>query len=223
MASITPHKIIRSHRKSIGLHITQEAQLIVHAPYLLPKFFIDNFLQEKEEWIIKKVIEVKKNYLQKKNFTEGEKFFYLGTQLTVTFVNAIEISVTEKKLLFPSMLVFRWQKELQNWYIKQAKKIITERIRYHAQKMKTEYAGLIFSDTKSKWGTCFPDNSLQFNWRLIMAPLMVIDYVIIHELVHTTEKNHSRSFWNKVRLFTPAYRQHREWLNKNGHTLTSIV
>jgi predicted metal-dependent hydrolase len=91
---------------------------------------------------------------------------------------------------------------------------------HHGLKMNATHSGLMFSDTKSKWGTCMHDNRLQFNWRLVMAPRMVLDYVVIHELAHTKEKNHGRNFWAKVRAFTPAYRQHRKWLTDNAHLLT---
>lgn len=89
-----------------------------------------------------------------------------------------------------------------------------------SKKMNTKYKSIRFSDTFSKWGTCFPDNSLQSNWRLIMTPITVINYVVVHELAHTTEKNHGSRFWNKVSLYTPAYKQHRKWLDKNKHLLS---
>ncbi len=217
---LIPHKIIRGRRKTIMLHITPDAKLVVYAPHLVPKFFIDRFIEEKNTWIEKKISEMKKRGQQKiKTFTEGEALLFLGNKLSLTYTQGIDISVKENKLLFPKALQFRVKKELENWYRKQAKDIIINRLKYHAKNMNTEYTSVMFSDTKSKWGTCFHDNSLQFNWRLVMAPLIIIDYVIIHELSHTTKKNHSRDFWNKVRLYTPAYKQHREWLNRHGNEL----
>lgn len=217
---IAPHKIIRSRRKSITLYITPQGELLVHVPSFVPKIFIDTFIAEKTDWIEKKLAEVNKRpKIVPKTFTEGGVFLFLGNMVTLMFHAGIDISVKESTLYYPQALAFRIQKELQEWYIRQAKEIITNRLVYHAKRMNASYTSVRFSDTKSKWGTCFHDNSLQFNWRLVMAPLLVIDYVIIHELVHTTEKNHGRDFWSKVRLFTPAYRQHREWLTKNGHSL----
>ncbi len=219
MAIPTPH-IIRSNRASIAIHITREGELVVKAPRFAPNFLIHNFLKEKEAWIERTLGKVTTRLPQVKQYKEGEEFWYLGQPRVLTFYNGIEIIVKGTQLLFPKALQFRIQKELSNWLVRQAKETIMLRLEMKAQEMYASFGEVRFSDTSSKWGTCFPDNSLQFNWRLIMAPLMVLDYVIIHELAHTTEKNHSDAFWRKVRQYTPAYRQHRKWLNDNAYLLT---
>lgn len=218
MQNITPH-ILRSRRNSLTIQITPSGEVIVKAPYLMPKFLINQFLTAKEEWIQKMLAKVSQKKIPEKNYTEGKSFFYLGKEYVLTLSNEITITIQDNTLFFPKALLFRMQKELSNWYTNQAKTIITKRVVYHAEKMGVTYAGLLFSDTKSKWGTCFPNNSLQFNWRLVMAPIMVIDYVVIHELSHVTHKNHSHAFWRNVSRFTPAYKQHRKWLNDHGHLL----
>jgi predicted metal-dependent hydrolase len=76
------------------------------------------------------------------------------------------------------------------------------------------------ADAETRWGSCSIDKNLHFNWKLIMTPLPVIDYVVSHELAHLVEMNHSRNFWEKVRKMFPLYRQYRTWLKRNGHTLT---
>src|SRR5260221_1362327 len=213
-------QIIRSRRSSISLHITREGELIVKAPHLKPKFFNEQFNNSKKDWIDKTFAKIQQRQPSQKTYHVGEEFLFLGKSYALQFYNGITILMKEEKLFFPKALEFRIQKELTNWYMRQAKEIITTRVAYHAKQMKAEYKSLLFSDTKSKWGTCFPDNALQFNWRLIMAPLMVIDYVVIHELTHTTEKHHQDSFWRRVRLFTPAYKQHRKWLEQHAHLLS---
>jgi predicted metal-dependent hydrolase len=122
-------------------------------------------------------------------------------------------------ILFPKAAVFRVQKELTAWYIRQAREIISQQVEFYAKRMNASYTDLTFSDTKSQWGRCTHENKLQFSWRLVMAPLLVINYVVVHELVHTIEKNHSRSFWSKVRFHNPSYRQQIKWLAANGHAL----
>lgn len=217
--NIPQPQIIRSHRRSIAIEITKEGELVVKAPILTPKFLIQQFLNEKAEWIKKSLTTIQKRKPVKRQYTEDEEFLFLGKVYKLKLSSGMEIALKNDILYLPKVSLFRAEKELTNWYIREAKEIITKRVVYHAEKMHTAYTSLMFSDTKSKWGTCFPDNSLQFNWRLVMAPLMVLDYVVIHELVHTTEKNHSDAFWRKVRLYTPAYRQHRKWLNDNAHVL----
>lgn len=216
MHNVSP-KIIRSVRKTMSLHISSQGELVVKAPFFIPEKLINLFIKEKENWIFKTMQKVKK--VQNKTYQEGEEFLYLGDKYKLHIGNYKDISINGS-LNFPNFMMFRAQKELTNWYIKEAKKLITSQVDYFSKKMGTKYKNIRFSDTSSKWGTCFPDNSLQFNWRLIMAPLMVLNYVVIHELAHTVEKNHGSRFWAKVDLYTPAYKQHRKWLNNNRHLLS---
>ena len=212
-------RTIRSHRSSISIEITKDGEVVVKAPYLAPNFVINQFVDSKKEWIEKTLTKVEKRQIIKKMYQEGEVFLFLGKEYTLRFYNGITITAKENVLYFPKALVFRIQKEMEQWYKIQAKIIISKRVVYHAEKMRAVYKDIFFSDTSSKWGTCFADNRLQFNWRLIMTPLLVVDYVVIHELTHTTEKHHQDSFWRRVRLFTPAYKQHRKWLDEHAHLL----
>lgn len=219
MPSFPEPQIVRSRRASIAIHIEKDGSVIVKAPLLVPNFVIKKFIQEKSDWIEKTRAKLTKRKPAQKTYQEGEAFLFLGKEHTFTPANTTQIVLKNEKLYFPKAALFRAQKELTSWYMQQAKDIITKRLEFHAKKMHVEYKHLLFSDTKSKWGTCFPDNSLQFNWRLVMTPLMVLDYVVIHELTHITEKNHGDAFWRRVRLFTPAYKQHRKWIEENAHLL----
>lgn len=219
MPSFPEPQIVRSRRASISIHIERDGRVIVKAPVLVPNFVIKKFIQEKSDWIEKTLAKIAKRKPTEKAYQDGELFLFLGKEHTFTLADTTQIVLKNEKLYFPKAALFRAQKELTSWYMQQAKDIITKRLEFHAKKMHVEYKHLLFSDTKSKWGTCFPDNSLQFNWRLVMAPLMVLDYVVIHELTHITEKNHGDAFWRRVRLFTPAYKQHRKWLEEHAHLL----
>jgi len=219
MSNIVRPRIIRSRRLTLSLQITKDGELIVNAPFFMLPRDINNYLHEKEDWIKESIAKIKQRQQKKRTDAEEETFLYLGNTYTLKIFSGISIKMDENTLHFPSILVFRKKKEITDWYIRQARNVITERVHFHSQKMNTTYTSIVFSDTKSKWGTCGPNNDLQFSWRLIMAPLLILDYVVIHELAHTKEKNHSRSFWSFVRLYTPAYRQHRNWLNENGYLL----
>lgn len=211
--------ITRELRRTLSIKISSKAEIIIKAPFFVSKGYIDNFLKEKEEWIVKSLEKVEKRIVKNKQYQEEEEFLHLGKMYKLHFGNFKEISITNV-LQFPLALKFRAKKELTNWYIKQAKELITKRVNYHSKKMEKNFTSIMFSDTSSKWGTCFADNRLQFNWRLIMAPILVLDYVVIHELTHTVEKNHGPIFWRNIRLFTPAYRQYKKWLTDNARFLT---
>lgn len=216
--SIPEYSIQRSLRRTVSLHISSDGKLIVKAPHFVPEKVIQNFIKQKEDWILKNLKKVSTRKVSKKTYEEGEEFLYLGDKYKLKFGDFKQISVTTT-LNFPAVSVFRIKKELTNWYIKKAKEVITAQVEHMSKKMGTKYKSLRFSDTSSKWGTCFADNSLQFNWRLVMTPLPVLNYVVVHELAHTIEKNHQKKFWSIVNLYTPAYKQHRKWLENNKHLL----
>lgn len=222
MTDLPDFELIRSHRHSLSLQITLKGKLVVKAPYLIPMFLINRFVQERRDWILKHLKSAKES--QVKNSDElhpGDEFLYLGNTYKLQAGNYKEISVSDK-LYFPNFLMFRVKKEINEWYIRQAKKIITHRVIYYASLMKKKYVSISYSDTISKWGSCSADNRLQFNWRLIMSPIIVLDYVVVHELVHTTEKNHRRNFWKEVEKYKPAYKQYIKWLKENSYRLHSV-
>jgi predicted metal-dependent hydrolase len=212
-------KIIKSKRRSISLQILPDHTLVVKAPFLMPDFMIKKFINDHTDWVEKQKQRMAKKVISERRYLDGETFLFLGKEYKLKIGNYKEIRLSEDFLLFPNFLEFRIKKELSNWYINQAKEIITTQVNKYAQEMGTEFTSLSFSDTRSKWGSCTHDNKLQFSWRLVMAPILVLNYVVIHELAHTKEKNHSRSFWSKVRLFNPSYKQQIKWLHTHGNTL----
>lgn len=212
--------IEKGNRRTITIQIQPNGSVVVKAPRFTPTFLIHQFVRQHADWIEKHTQKLAAHPKRPiRQYRDGEEFLYLGTPHTLRIGQYKQIEIRDGILGFPEFLRFRITKELHDWYRKQAERIITERVQANAVKMGVTYADIYFSDTKSKWGSCSPDNRLQFNVRLIMAPLLVINYVVIHELVHTTEKNHSRAFWRKVALYTPSYRQHIKWLKEHGPEL----
>jgi predicted metal-dependent hydrolase len=214
-----PH-IIRSNRRTVALQILPTGELIVKAPTRASLSFIHTFIEKNREWIEKHLQKARQGTpVLKHEYKHGEIFLYLGEKVMLTIGDYAEIAVSQKQLHFPHGIAFRIQKELKSWYIKQARDLITRQVAFFAEEMDAQYNDVTFSDTRSQWGRCTHDNRLQFSWRLIMAPLLVINYVVIHELVHTKEKNHSAAFWSKVRRYNPSYRQQIKWLKEHGNSL----
>jgi predicted metal-dependent hydrolase len=222
MSKIPISKIIRSKRKNIALVISHDATLIVRAPMRTPLHYIEKLVEEKFDWIERKMREFEKRpKADKKTFSEGEEFLYFGKKYKLALTNGLRIEATEDfELLFPRVFLWRAHHRMHDWYKKQAHKEISERTKIIADKLNLKYSSLKISNAKTNWGSCGPKNSLNFNWRLIMAPEGVIDYVIIHELMHILEKNHSAKFWNKVAAMMPDYKTARKWLRENSKVLT---
>ncbi|MFA5961163.1 MAG: SprT family zinc-dependent metalloprotease [Parcubacteria group bacterium] len=215
-------KIIRSKRKNIALMVTHDAMLVVRAPMRTPLSYIEKMVEEKFAWIERKMREFERRpKATKKTFEAGEEFLYLGKRYKLEIVEGTTIKVTEDhKLLFPRVFLWRAKARMHDWYKKQAQEAISERTKMIAGELNLKYCSLKISNAKTNWGSCGPKNSLNFNWRLIMAPEAVVDYVIIHELMHIPEKNHSQKFWNKVATVMPEYKTARKWLRENSKVLT---
>lgn len=213
--------ITRSMRRTLSLHILPDASLEIKAPFFVSKSQIDTFIEDHKLWIDKRRNVLKQKVAAQKTYTHGETFLYLGKEYALEIGNYTSIKIHGEKLLFPKALSFRAKKEMETWYIAQAKEIITAQTEKFAKEMHTSYKKIVFSDTKSQWGSCTRDNRLQFSWRLIMTPLLVLNYVVIHELAHTIEKNHSFLFWSKVRAVNPSYKQQIKWLKQHGNTLVA--
>lgn len=213
-------RIIKSSRRSIALHVEPDGTVFVKAPKLMPDFLIRKFVDGHADWIEKQQKKVATHPKpQKRQFAHGEPFLFLGETYTLDVGPHKAITLADSRLLFPRHLNFRVQKELVAWYQKMAAFEIKKHVKAYAKIMRVEFGEIYFSDTKSKWGSCSHDNRLQFNWRLIMAPTIVLRYVVIHELAHTMEKNHSQAFWRIVARYNPSYRQQVKWLKEHGETL----
>jgi len=96
---------------------------------------------------------------------------------------------------------------------------ITERVNFYSRITGWKFKSVSITKAESRWGSCGPNNSINFSRRLIMAPIDVIDYVVVHELAHIAEKNHSKKFWDKVEAILPDYKEKRKWLKEKGHNL----
>ena len=104
-------------------------------------------------------------------------------------------------------------------YRRQAKQVFPERIHYYEPLLGVQASGIRIKDQKTRWGSCSSKGNINLNWRLILAPKEVMYYVIIHELCHLREMNHSQAFWKLVESICPDYRDHRQWLKDHGDQL----
>ncbi len=216
-------EIIRTkRRKTISLQITDDATLIIRAPFNVSKETIKDVVDKHKDWIRRKINEIlsRNPKFVQKNFVNGENFLYLGKYYRLTLVNGQKEPLVFKNGFFLSEAYLPIAKEVFiNWYRKRAYEKISERVEWYAKKRGFRYNKINITKAEKRWGSCSSTGNLNFSWRLIMAPLPVIDYVVVHELVHLEEKNHLKSFWDKVKILMPDYEKHRTWLKKNGYLL----
>jgi len=217
MDEIRIDSVVRSRRRTIALVITPEARLIVRAPLRAPAALIDEAVREKAGWIRKKMAEIKKRPQAVAHaYDEGEIFWFLGRPypLHITDDGRGVIERTDRLVvsrnIWPDIPV-----AIQRWYIAEAQKEINARCMYFS--MMTGYSpkSISISGAQKRWGSCSTRGSLNFSWRLIQAPLEIVDYVIVHELVHLKQHDHSNKFWAKVQELMPDYERRRQWLREN--------
>ena len=215
-------KLIRSHRKTIGLQITNDARLIVRAPHYASEDYIHQLIQRKESWIKAKqeYFKQRQNKILVRKFVPGEEFLFLGHSYPLIALEDLPKAVVlDNSLMISPMVLGNAQVHIENWYKAQALEYITQRVEYYAQLTGLKYKSIRINNATTRWGSCGYKDSLNFTWRLIMAPSRVVDYVVIHELMHLKQKNHSRKFWAEVVRVMPDYKQDENWLKDNGHLL----
>ncbi len=216
--------IIRSRRKTVALQICEDATLIVRAPLRMTPDAIQKVILKHHHWLEKKKGEIlaRNSSCAKKEYLDGEAFLYLGIPYPLKIVTDQQLDCKLALLnnhFYLKDSVRNPSEAFLSWYKREASKKISERVHWYARQRGLNYKQVKISYAQKRWGSCSPSGNLNFSWRLIMAPLPVIDYVVVHELAHLLEKNHSSAFWEKVHLFMPDYKTHRSWLKKNGYLL----
>ncbi|NQU82569.1 MAG: M48 family metallopeptidase [Parcubacteria group bacterium] len=216
MEDIKIDKIIRSRRRTLALIVTADATLVVRAPLRVSLKYINNFVLKKQNWIKAKQQQVNENGgpVRSKEFIDGESFLYLGEiyRLKIEDCDRIELS---QSLLFPKRYLLDAKGKMIEWYKDMARETIKARADIYSRSTGWEYKTIKITSAQTRWGSCSPKGSINFPWRLVMAPINAIDYVVVHELAHIHEKNHSARFWNKVETVLPDYKQRELWLKEN--------
>ncbi len=216
-----PYTIRYSNRKSIGMEITYEGELIVRAPRKVEVGQIEEVLLTKKEWILYHI----EHCQQRKRVKEDDELLFLGERLRIEVIEqplkVIGIRKEENTLQIriPSGYSVDLHKLVEEWLRKQAASMLEEQVEYYSKKMNVTYNRITIKDQKTRWGSCSSKGNLNFNYRLIMAPMKVIQYVVVHELAHRVHMNHSGEFWGLVGKIMPEYEPYRKWLQEYGSQL----
>lgn len=222
-----PVHIIRSEKrhKTIAIEVQSE-EIVVRAPVATPTARIEALLDERRPWIQK--IWARRSEARKSpdNFPSSS-LWYLGEPLHPTCLSSLQnewrVEARNGQLFISGPLRNESTEEVRRvlyaWYRSEATRILPNRLRALAQEHHIEIADVRIKDQKTRWGSCSSAHNINLNWRLIMAPPWVAEYVMIHELCHVREMNHSAKFWKEVQRAMPNFEDARAWLRQNGHLL----
>lgn len=214
-------RLIRAKRRTIALIVERDGSLTVRAPKRATLQDIHCFIQEKEKWIersrerLKAIVTV-----PKKEFADGETFLFLGKEYELRLVpNQRQTLHFDSGFTLKASARPRGEAVFTKWYKTQALTVFTERVSHYATLHKFEPKQVKVNSARTRWGSCTSTGTINFTWRLVMAPVEVIDYVVLHELAHLKIKNHSPRFWKLVESLCPEFKRHRKWLREHGEKL----
>jgi len=216
MEHILKYVLKRSKRRTVAIHII-DGEVEVRAPMRTSRRDIDAFVTSKERWIKGKLAKSREQAERRKAFTldYGDTVPCCGDTYTITAREARRPGFDGKAFCVPAGLS---PEEIKaacvTIYRKLAKDYFTERMFYFAEDMGEMPASVRINNAKARWGSCSANRNINFSWRLIMADAEVIDYVIVHELAHLKEMNHSSRFWSIVEDLLPDYRKRKARLRE---------
>lgn len=188
------------------------------------------FIEERADWINRTLakIEATDEIVASRSLGDGSTVPFLGAELVLRLLDGPSGRVTLKPASGELWVrVPDWRREtvaaaLERWYRRQAKEIFTERLNACAARNGTSYERVTIRDQKTRWGSCSTSGTVSFNWRLLLAPESVLDYVVEHEAAHIEVRDHSSRFWALMDERVPDWRESRLWLKRHGASLRLI-
>lgn len=219
--AVTIDRLIRSRRRTVAIEIAEDGRLIVRAPHYAGLAYLERVVRDKALWIEAGQRAARRRVLEtpRPRFAAGESFLYLGGRYPLSIVPDAAVPLVFSGVFsLAANHTHHPRQVFIGWYRRQAHAKLGERLGHFSRLSGLAFARYRVTDAERRWGSCCRGN-LAFAWRLIMAPPDVIDYVVVHELAHTAEPNHSRRFWARVEAIFPDFRTSRQWLADYGHTL----
>jgi predicted metal-dependent hydrolase len=216
-----------SRAKRVRLEVRQHSGLVVVVPRSYPLRDLDNLLREKQAWILRHLARASRPTSPAAGgIGDGDLIPYLGRDVRINDCRgdgrALRVSLTPGGLLIsgasdgPGL-----ESLLEQWYRSQALRFVQQRVHSLAARWGLDYGRIIIRGQRTRWGSCSHKGTLSFNWRLMMVPEPVADYVVVHEVAHLREMNHTHRFWKLVAEECPRWREHRRWLTEHGDWLSA--
>lgn len=219
----------KSSRKTVSIIIEPDCSVRVLVPSKMNQHAIEALLEKKSSWIIHNLHILNQRKVVDLSFESGESILYLGE---VHVLNIIVVHhKKEQKIHISNNRINIYtikedseyvKNQLNIWFRLRAEEIINERTAFYASIMGTIPDKVIVKTQTKRWGSCTSKRHVFFNWRLVFAPIEVLDYVVIHELCHLVHMNHSKAFWHLVEMHDANYKTHKGWLKENGQRLFQI-
>lgn len=221
-------------RRTVGIYISLNGEVVIRSPRFLKEDKIEDIVRKRARWIKEKQEFIKNNSQlgSEKEFVSGESFSYLGRQYRLKVIKSALKEEEGCKLMRGRFFIGingdlssaetrgAVKKALIEWYIGRARETIPERVELYAHQIGKWPERIEIKDHRSRWCSCSRNGVVRFNWKIIMAPVSILDYVIVHELCHLIHQPHSARFWQKVQAIIPDYARRRKRLKEYSLTLS---
>ncbi|MDO4535126.1 MAG: SprT family zinc-dependent metalloprotease [Clostridium perfringens] len=221
--------LIYKKRKTLKISIEPNGEIKVEAPIIVKDEEVLRIIKSKAKWIINKQEEIKKINDEKieREAIYGKCYLYLGKyyplKLTVDkSIKMIYVNLAGENLIVVSNTYDeeKVQLAIKKWYKEKTLERAKERISYYENYFYDKVKDIKVKEQKARWASCTYDNKILFNYRIIMAPSLIFDYIVVHEMCHMKHKNHSKEYWKSVKEILLDYKERKLWLRKNGIKLT---
>ncbi len=211
---VRPDEIIRSKRKTLAISIDAFGKLTVRAPIACSQERIFAFLQQKEDWILRKKAERTGAGIELPGEDlNGYELLLLGKPCKICVGKTDKVGYDNGRILLPER---NTKARLIRWLKENAERILSALTQEQAKKMGVDYASVSIGLARGRWGSCSGKNEIRYTFRLLYAPKEAIEYVVVHELAHIRHKNHSKAFWGEVEKYIPDWKARRKWLKAHG-------
>lgn len=216
------YKLKFSNRKTIGIKISMQEGLVVTAPFGCPQYEIDRALEKRKDWIEEKLGAMKRQRNLSNDRFPREKLLYLGRSYDIkirySYLKTSQAKLKDDyfEIRLNELLKFNRikrteaiSKAIRQWYRDMGYKVMKERTDHYSGRMGLSYNKLMIKDVKSRWGSCSSNKNINYNIKLMLMPLELIDYIVVHELSHLVYMNHSKAYWSYVEKYMEDYK-HRD-------------
>ncbi|MFO7830561.1 MAG: SprT family zinc-dependent metalloprotease [Desulfuromonadaceae bacterium] len=219
-------EVIRSRRRKSAEIRVAEGTVSIRVPMHTSVDQIDAFLHARRDWILKKVaLQAQMSPAKPRAYVSGELFSYLGSNYRLKVEEGAFAPVKlQQGCLIVTVPGGRTQAHLVRnalirWYKQRAYEKLNQKVEQLAPQVGAHPSQVEIKSFKARWGSCSSTGVVQFNWRIMLAPTQMVDYVVVHELCHLLQHNHSKAYWREVERVMPDYRACREWFKLNGSGL----
>lgn len=218
------YRLKQSKRKTTSIFIERDGSVSVLAPEGYDAEKIEQILEQKRSWIYRNLAEwedLNRTHVERQ-FVSGEGFPYLGSNYRLKLVDDQQEDLILKNgyFLMRRDRADRGMALFKHFYRNKGLARVTKRVAYYAPKLGVDYRTVRVMELQHHWASCSTKGDLNFHWRCLMAPLSVLDYIVVHELAHRLHRNHNAAFWDAVDKVLPDYQKQVSWLKHNGAGMT---